>query len=341
MGYFTTPTPRQVWTMGFIGMICLIVTMTWQGTGMEAKDLGVVNQIISYMRAFLWMPIALFFPNYLGLNYKLPRSHIIFYFCLTALLGIATTRRGFIFSGIYMMCITFFFIAVLEKRNIFSKRIVLYGIIGMYLVTGPLADLATAMIVNRQMAKSSSASKTFDAVMQLYKDKERLHTAFKVGTFSNTDNYGDNFNAWSEYYVDNIFLDRFCNLRTMDLTLDYAQRLGYNNRSMHKYFENFLILRLPSPVLDFLGVKINKFDNVFTPGDLMSTNALGLKYQYRGFRVAGETGIGLYLMGYSFYIFALFIYILVFIFFMSLVKTRPSMTIPLPVLCTTYFWFFR
>lgn len=94
---------------------------------------------------------------------------------------------------------------------------------------------------------------------------------------------GDNFYAWSEYYVDNILLDRICNLRTQDLTLDYATKLGYDNSKMHRYAENFLMFQIPTPILDIFGYTTNKFDSNYTPGDLLSTEGLGLKNMYKGF----------------------------------------------------------
>lgn len=153
-----------------------------------------------------------------------------------------------------------------------------------------------------------------------------------MASLSNSDNGGDNFYAWSEYYVDNILLDRICNLRTQDLTLDYATKLGYDNPKMHKYAENFFMFQIPTPILDIFGYKTNKFENNYTPGDLLSTEGLGLKNMYKGFRVAGDSGVGLYWMGYSYYIFAFFIYVLVFYFFSSLVSTRIQFIIPIPII---------
>ena len=149
---------------------------------------------------------------------------------------------------------------------------------------------------------------------------------------AHADNGGDNFYAWSEYYVDNILLDRICNLRTQDLTLDYATKLGYDNSKMHRYAENFLMFQIPTPILDIFGYTTNKFDSNYTPGDLLSTEGLGLKNMYKGFRVAGDSGIGLYWMGYSYYIFAFFIYVLVFYFFSSLVSTKLQFIIPIPII---------
>jgi hypothetical protein len=110
------------------------------------------------------------------------------------------------------------------------------------------------MIVNRSSIYTSSSSSTFSNVMELYLDKERLHTLYQLGSFSNSDNEGDNFNQWSEYYIDNIFLDRFCNLRTQDITLDYAQKLGYGSYRMKQYASNFMLFFGAKPSIAILWV---------------------------------------------------------------------------------------
>lgn len=74
--------------------------------------------------------------------------------------------------------------------------------------------------------------------MNLYEDKEQLHYAFQAYNAA-TDNGGNNALGWSEYYVDNIFLDRFCNLRVFDATLYNAQCQGFNNPKGHQYYEDF------------------------------------------------------------------------------------------------------
>lgn len=341
-GYFKVPTQSQVWVMGGIGLVCLVTTLLWQGTNMmEMENRGIIGQIVNYCKFFAFFPIALFFTRYFGANYAPPKKKLILYLLLIVAIGIATTRRGTIFTGFFTIAATWLFLSIIAHKTIITNKTLIGIFICFYMITGPVADLATAMIINRQTVMEASYKKTFSKVWQLYQNKEKLHKAYKMATLSNTDNDGDNFYAWSEYYIDNILLDRFCNLRTVDITLDYAQRLGYDNKDMHKYFDNFIITLLPTPILKAMEIHIDKYSSLYTPGDLMSTKALGLRRQYFGYRVAGDTGIGLYLMGYRFYIFAFFVYIGVFVFFISLVRLKPSFIIPLPVLATTYFFYFN
>lgn len=204
-------------------------------------------------------------------------------------------------------------------------------ILGIYLATGPLADLATAMILSRQRTKTESASKTFDYVLDLYQDKERLHTMYQIA-MATTDNGGDNSYSWSEYYVDNIFLDRFCNLRVLDATIYNAQKLGYAHPIGQKYWRTFWINELPSPLANSLGLKKEVQGTVC---DHMVLGIFGDRYSIFGSKVGGDTGIGLFVFGYWYYAVLLLSLIAAFYFMCSIVNVRTySLSIPIPILAT-------
>lgn len=74
-------------------------------------------------------------------------------------------------------------------------------------MNSPVADLASAMALGRDNSEQTGAAKTFDKIIDLYQDKEKLHF-FNNAFLLRTDNGGDNLSGWSEYYVDNIMLDR-------------------------------------------------------------------------------------------------------------------------------------
>lgn len=345
-GYFKPPTEKQIWVFSFLGLGALMWNVASQGDEIATEDLGVMGQFLNVFRNFAYIPLALLFVKYWSRKGQTIKSKkLVFgYLIVLSLLAIASTRRVILMNMAVSWAVMSFFTALYTKRRLFSVKTVFYLSVGFYLLTGPVADLATAMIVNREFSQSNEASATFSNIIDLYSDKEKLHIAYQMGTFSNTDNQGNNFSAWSEYYIDNIFFDRFCNLRTQDITLDYAQKLGYNSARMNKYADDFLLFQVPSPILKWLGYKGNKFDSNYTPGDLLSTDALGLKTQYAGFRVSGDSAVGLSWMGYSYYIFALLVYVALFYFLSSLVSTKGSrFLIPIPVIIgmTAYMSYFN
>lgn len=346
LGYFKAPTERQIWVFSVLGLLALIWNVKSQGDDVAIEDVGAVGQFLNVFRRFAYMPLTLLFVKYWGMGNQKMRSKrlVLVYLVVLSLIAIASTKRMILMNMVVSWAVMTFFVALYNNKKLFSTKTTVYICIAFYMLTGPIADLATAMIVNRSFSKSNDASSTFSNVIELYSDKEKLHTAFQMGTFSNTDNMGDNYTAWSEYYIDNIFFDRFCNLRTQDITLDYAQKLGYESRRMNDYASSFILFQVPTPILRAFGYAGNKFESNYTPGDLLSTDALGLKWQYAGFRVCGDSAVGLAWMGYGYYIFAFFIYVALFYFLSSLVSTRNHrLLVPIPVIVglTVYMSYFN
>ena len=251
-------------------------------------------------------------------------------------LGFATTRRALIFNSILSIACIYLFLIIYNNRRIFTAKNTILAIVVAYLLTGPVAEIAMAMILNRHFG--GTASQTAEAVWKLYNDKESLHKAYQL-YMANTDNGGDNSQGWSEYYVDNIFLDRFCNLRTIDATMYNAQKMGFGCRVGSDYYENFWINELPSPITNMFGLKK---DFLGTAVDHMVTsNFSDERYSLFGFKVGGETGIGLWMFGYWYYPIALITYIIMFYFLCSFVNVGSTLLFPLPILISfRLYWMF-
>ena len=331
-GYFIPPTDKQIWVMGFIGMAAFVYLLLLQGSDSgKSENLGAFGQLCGVLRPFSAFPFLLLFrETYGGKNENQKKTFVFLYFILTVALGLATGKRTTILGPIMTMVICNLIPVFTQNKQIFSIRNAIILLISVLFVFGPAADMAMAMALGRDNQGQTSSGKTFDNIMKVYQDKERLHFLYQM-SMNVQDNLGNNMYGWSEYYVDNILLDRFCNLRVCDATLFYANKLGLNNPRMHKYMTNRLLFLLPSPIIHAIGLRIDKFENKFTPGDLLSTEGLGLKQQYMGYRVAGDTGIGLYLWGYKYYIYAFFLYYALFYFLSSKIFVTQEHGVIIPI----------
>ena len=333
LGYFIPPTDKQMWVMGGVGFVAFAFLTSLQGgDGGKIENLGFVGQLCGVLKLFSTLPFILLFKDlYGGDSSREPNKFLLIcFFCLYVVLGLATGKRASALAPMLTMIGCFFVPVFTKNKNVFSSFNLSLIVIVVFFVMGPGANIAMSMAIGRDNSGQTNSSDTFDNIMKVYQDKERLHRLYQM-SISSRDNMGNNIYGWSEYYVDNILLDRFCNIRVCDATLFYANRLGFDNPKMHEYMTNRLIFLLPSPVIKILGLQVNKFDNKYSPGDLLSTEALGLRQQYMGFRVAGDTGIGLYLWGYKYYIFAFFLYYALFYFLSSkvLIKQDGSVIIPI------------
>lgn len=342
IGYFTPPSDKQIWVMGFIGIFSQVFLLTIMGTeDAEAENLGLFGHLLGVTKVFACFPILLLFKKLYSNNTftKTEKRPIIIYLIVLAALGLATGKRTMIFSSFVTIAMCYIVPLFSENKKLFSRKSAIYCFIAIYLVTGPVADLAAAMALGRDNSEQTGAAKTFDNIIDLYQDKEKLHYLYNAFLLR-TDNGGDNLSGWSEYYVDNIMLDRFCNLRVCDMTIAYAHKLGFDNPIMHEYMANQILFVLPTPILNALGIHINKFELQYTPGDLLSMESLNIGF-YHGYRVAGDVGIGLYLWGEKYFIYSIFIYFVYFFFLSSLVKLSPvsSLVFPLPVLTDMFRYF--
>lgn len=341
IGYMSVLTEKQIWVIGFLGLIALISIVAGQGQEQEHQSTGnMVEIIIRSISVFSIAPVCLYFKHLYGDNTTTKtKKYVKYYIIVLVVIGMATTRRVLIFNSVFTILLMTIFLAIYNNKKLFSRKNIIISLVLTYLVVGPLADMSMAMILNRQSVYSSSASKTLEDVWELYNDKEKLRTTYEY-FMTTMDNGGDNEYGWSEYYVNNIFLDRFCNLRTIDGTLYNAQKAGFGCFEGGKYYESFWINELPSFITKALGLK-KDFQGTATD-HMVVNNFSGNRYTLFGFKVGGDTGIGLWMFGYSYYWIAFLTYIIVFYFLCTFVNYKGSLLlIPLPILVSfRLYWLF-
>jgi len=332
IGFFYTPSEKIIWILAFLGLFAMIFNMlTFRERVENISESGnSMNILFNVLSSFSICPLCLYFKTMYGDN-KPPktRKYVKYFLLFIMAIGVATTRRALIFNGLTSIGLLYIFSILYSNKKAFTTKTVILFIVGGYLVTGPLADLATAMILNRQLQYKASSEQVLNGIWDLYEDKEKLHTAYQA-YLALSDNGGDNSYSWSEYYVDNIFLDRFCNIRVLDATLYNAQAAGFANHRGQEYYKEFWINELPSFITNSLGLKKTIHGTIVD--EMVIFNFWEKKYG-RGYKVGGETGIGLYIFGYWYYLVAFFTYIVFFYVLSSFTITRCSfLLVPLPVM---------
>lgn len=347
IGYFRPPTDRQLWCIAIVSLVFFVLaqirmynidTMDYTSEDMQqGAEGGGLSAFFTSISVYFMLPICLFFRKLYGSKAKgINKTTLIAYCAILVAVALVSTRRSPIIKPIFSIAIIWLFLVIIENRKIITtKSFFKYAVI-VILVGGPLSNLAMAMALSRGEKNSS------ESIVKLMEDSEQLHAQYNLMR-DLTSNGGDNSYSWSENYVSNVFLDRLCNLRVQDATLYYAEKLGYNNPDMHEYMKDRFLIRLPTPIVHALGEK--KVSRT-TPVDLMLTRYFhGRDGIVRiGNMVSGDTGSGLYWLGYWYYPVALIIYFLVFYFLSSLIYTRQNLCIiPVPVLCAMqgYFMYFR
>lgn len=341
MGYFTPPNERQIWFFGIVGCALLFLGIFTQGDSADYMDemqvgTDLSSVIMNLFKKYATMPICLYFCTLYGYNKPIKfKRMLIPFLILMSLIGVATTKRSMIFNAFATLGVIYLFIVIYENKKIFSTKNVIISFLAMFLITGPLADLALAMALNR--TNMDLGVGTFDKVLELYQDKNKMET-LKNAQRLITSNAGNNRLSWSEEYVDNIFLDRFCNIRVLDASVFYASALGYDSPKMHKYFKEEIVNRLPSPIVSLIGEKKVPHSTVADEMNNSYFNAGGRFWI--GWKVSGDIGVGLYTFGYKYYPIAFIIYFIVFLLMSSYTKfVRGKFIIPTVVMVTFYLKF--
>lgn len=340
MGYFKRPTESQIWMLGFLGVGALLLQIFIQGVGSDEKikNMGFMMQFVGFFKSFAVFPIILVIPGYYTNSNKIIyKRNVIVYLFFLILIGVATTKRAIMFQPIIALISSYVLLLILNNQILLNVKKMFLIIVGVYLVTGPVSDMAMAMILNRAISYQQNASKTFENIIDLYKDKEKLHYLYQSKLIE-SDNQGKNEDGWSEYYVDNILLDRFCNIRVVDATIYHAQNLGFGKSMLMKdYAKDFFINMLPS----FMLGSIEKNREITSPGDILSSESLRRHTLYKGYRVAGDTGVGLSLWGYSFYVINTLVIVAYFYFISSMLRIDKNgkVVIPIPVLASLMVFF--
>lgn len=341
IGYYSVPSNSTIWVLGIIGLLVLLYNISTQVGDLDYEEMqtgatgGALQTILKGLEVYSIMPLCLIFGKFYGSYSKINRRKIYLYLLIVLFISIATTRRSLIAYPLLSICMVFLYFAVVNNRKLLNTKRTILVAVAIYLIIGPIVDLFAAMALSRHNLGSKN---DFSNIIELYNNKEKLHDMYQyLSAFqgmNSTNNLG-----WSEYYVDNILLDRFCNLRVQDASIFYATKLGYNNPAMHDFAADFVSFRIPTFITNALG--ISKVVRT-SPGDLFVEQYFH-ETHHIGQKVAGDTGIGLYLMGYAYYPFALIVYFFVFLFLGTMTKCRNgNLVIPILVLTSfsRYFMYF-
>lgn len=292
-GFFKTPKDNQLWVMGVLGLSSMfLIYFLLPSTGQKAS--GVVQKFVQGFIPFTYAPFFIFLkPN--DRNREQNKSFlikIVFYVILLFIVAIGRNSRGAFMTGFTSLAFYYLLGLILGnfKPTIFTKKNIFLFAIGLYLITGPISDLATAMVVVRGQRSEITRTELLYKTLEVYNDKEKL--------LERVNNEIDNVGEWDENYLDDRFLSRFSNLKYNDVSLELYEKLGYNSLFLDFQINSSLAV-LPQPLIQLFGLNVDKSTvNAMSHGDYLyfltssDPNALG------GFRVGHFSGTGMVAFGW-------------------------------------------
>ena len=319
LGYFPPPTDRQIWVLGILGLLGMIYQRGVQGADFSAASAGWFYRLIVGITPFAAAPVCLLMKKIysnepIEVSPKTKKA-VYFHIIVAFILGISSGSRSLMISFFCVLFLIFFLYVLINNIRItsfFSSRKIICLFVFFYMVTGPLSDLALAMVINRKAGKEQTALQYIESTFDIFLNKELLYKLKMEFDNQNNTIITDKM-AWDEYYVDNVFLARFSNLKIWDQTMHHAERVGFDNYKMKNFFGERIISYLPTPLINLLGINFNKYDAVdCSSGDLLYGLSEGGYVPVRGYRVTSHVGMGLATFGYKFYIISFGVYILLF-----------------------------
>lgn len=316
LGFFAEFKSFTIWMMGFVGIAASIYTMT--SGGIEYGDVG--GKFIAPISAMRNIPLVMFFPSLCSIQGSHPSKKVLWlYLIFLELFSMTGNSREALVHPLGVYVVLYFLNLVITKTDC---RKYIYNwkfpaiIIAVFLAAKVFTVISDAMLSNRAIRGEVSAMELFEKQMTAAGNQESTENEKKAILIKYSQ-------GWDETYVDNFLLNRYCNMRITDETMHYAMRLDgwdtFGNEEMRDFFFKRLWANLPTPVLQYFDVNIDKNDMSFAEGDYLYAVATKTSV-FGGFRVASHLAIGLASFGilyfpiqyillfFSFYLMDLMVY---------------------------------
>lgn len=260
LGLYRPPSPAALWAMSLLGAGSLAAGSA------EIGDAG--GKLFQALAVFAWLPamIPILYARY-GSAYCRISGQVPLLFAYAALLvgiGLARNGRSLMIVGPVQLLLVMLIFGLRDRRPA-TPRIV------AWLVAGALAagvfvfgarDLATAMVVVRDQRETMQPldllQETVAALgdrgkLELYRDREAGLSSFEV---------------YDEIYLDNPLLARFSETKFHDNMLAILVQLNDEERaSIGEVTWLKTLAQMPQPMLDELGIAIDKERYEFSMGD--------------------------------------------------------------------------
>ncbi|MFC5412542.1 hypothetical protein ACFPMF_24670 [Larkinella bovis] len=315
--FFTPPADYQIWLIGLFGLAGMVATFI--SVNRYASNIGEGSTFAKVLEGIMPYAYAPFFlllkPLYVpasGQLLKKPTVKVLLFGFVLLLIGVAGNSRGLFMTGITAVGIAYLLGLLLGKFDykIINSKNLIIAVLGLWIITGPLSNLGTAMVIVRGQRAHLSSSELMQRTLQTFQDTKAIQR------YRATLNVVEKYD-WDETYFDNIFLSRFCNLKYNDASLELAYKLGKIDKGMVQYSIDKFLSTLPTPFLSFLHIKVDKQTlNTFSYGDFLYHRSGG-QFALGGFRTGHFAGTGMATFGW-WYLLALGLGVLPFFFLVDL-----------------------
>jgi hypothetical protein len=301
LGLFNSLTPAQLWMMGIIGTLCLLYKAYAFSAKGSVGEASILQKVVTGMIPFAYAPFLIPFNRLFATKpWKVTAKiaiPLLFYFGpIVAAAVLRNDRSDFAMAPVTMLLALI--IGVLTQRirlHRFNFKLMIPVFVTVVFVYPMLADLAIAMVIVRKEYGKQGAREQVQLTLDMYAKRDEIDKYLEQLNQSPA-KYDESY-----YNANNVFLERFANLKFHDNSLVLGGNLDEGQLAQLRDFSiGNALSGFPDPVLRLMGFDIDKSQyNTMSVGDyfyfLNTGGGLG------GFRVGSVIGHGLALFGYFFF----------------------------------------
>ena len=294
--FYNEPSDKLIWIIGLMGIVARTATIS---LGDLENVSGALMTVVSGIVRFRYMPLILFFPGLFKVDSEktidFAKPILWIYTIIIEVLNLATNSRNEILYPIGIIVLLWLLAMCVEKTKISQilapKRLIVIFAVGFISVSF-LISASDAMLSVRNVRSDVGF---FDLLKLTVKEMTSMSTDDVVDSLTEVpeaDSYSD---GWTEEYLDNAFLNRYANMRITDETLYYITQLDDNDiKALRKDFYNRIISIAPQPLLNLLGIDINKAEYHNSRGDVLCFYAgYGNSYTLHNYIVTSHLADGI------------------------------------------------
>jgi hypothetical protein len=326
------PSPLQLWIMGLVGS----AAMLWSAPDMysDTKQYGDVGA--KFIAGMGYLAFAPFVVPILDKIYPSSRASstvkaskwlLLGYIALLLVIAMIRNSRGIFMMGITNLGIAALLLMLLGQLRVTARlrRGLVIGAVMALMVAPIMADLAIAMVVARDERTNVSGTELVVLTLAAFNNKPALEQyRVAAAVLAGGDGYDEN-------YLANPFVARFVNTKFFDNSLSYEDvRTGDRTAILWTVTLDKIGALLPTPVLDGLGIGINKENLQFSMGDALNNAQTGSVLG--GYKTGSPIGHGMGLMGFFVFIAVVPLFLLAFMAVQSLTLSVGSFVVISPVI---------
>lgn len=326
LGALRVRDPLYLWLLALPGFFSLV--------GQTASFGNVIGKALEATEFLTWLPFLILAyykkegGRYCDIRKQVPL--LIGYALLIAALGLARNARGLMFTGPATVALIYLVISLRDSRQITRRSLTRWLLALSVLLASvfSLSDLVTAMAIARENREDATRMEMIRLTAEALMDTQKMQQHRDTGYLRRLTTMYD------ETYLENPIMSRLTETKFHDNIFFLGGLLGEEqiSRIVDEEVRSIIVL-LPQPVLDMLNIDIQKFEHLYSIGDVYINMAYG--YSLGGFVTGSVFGDIYTLCGPYWPLAALFLLTVTFIALNSL-NTHDGLVISPVALCLAW-----